>query len=293
MTVAFPGERGAFSELAAKEYFGTRQKAVSFPEFEDVFKVVAGGEHQFGIIPIENSFAGSIYQNYDMLLESGLNITGEIYLRINHHLMVNKGSHLRSINQIYSHPQAFAQCKKYLKRFGKDKLIAFPSTALAVKKIKEDNLKNTAAIASMQAAIDFDMKVVASKIEDNKANTTRFLVLSKNENKTKSDEMKTSIVFSIKNIPGALFKALSVFALRDIDLFKIESRPVNTRGFEYLFYLDFKGDIRSAVSKNAVSHLQEITTFYRMLGSYPVGAVVQPKYTKNPKSQGKMRQRLK
>ncbi len=280
MTIAFPGERGAFSELAAKEYFGKKQRAISFPEFEDVFKVVANGTHPFGIIPIENSFAGSIYQNYDMLLESGLNITGEIYLKINHQLMVNQGCDLKSVKRIYSHPQAFAQCKNYLKKFRKEQLIAFSNTALAVKKIKDDQLRDTAAIASMQAVIDYDMKVIESNIEDNKGNTTRFLVVSKKENKTRSEQMKTSIVFSMKNIPGALFKALSVFALRDIDLDKIESRPVNTRGFQYLFYLDFKGDIRSTVSKNAVSHLQEITTFYRMLGSYPIGRVVQPKYSK-------------
>ncbi|KMQ51643.1 Prephenate dehydratase [Chitinispirillum alkaliphilum] len=279
MSIAFPGERGAFSELAAKEYFGDEQRTVAYSEFEQVFQAVKDGEHTFGIVPIENSFAGSIYQNYDFLLESGLNIAGEIYLRIHHHLMANKGCTINSIKQVYSHPQAFAQCKQFLRnKFSKDDLISYPSTALAVKKIREEKLENVAAVASMQAAIDYDMDLLASNIEDNKANTTRFLALSKKMGTKESAQMKTSIVFSIKNIPGALFKALSVFALREIDLYKIESRPVLNRGFEYLFYLDFKGDIRSSVSMKAVSHLQEITTFYRLLGSYPVGDVVEPRY---------------
>ena len=280
MSVAFAGEPGSFSELAAREYFGSAEESFSYPEFENVFRSVAAGKHQFGIVPIENSLAGSIHQNYDMLLESKLHICGELFLRINHYLIANRGVKLSDVRRVFSHPQPLAQCKKYLKKYPKSTQIPFTSTSLAVKKIKDDKITDAAAIASMQAAIDYDMEVLASNIEDNPWNTTRFLVVSKKKQSQKSQNMKASVVFSMKNIPGALFKALSVFALRDIDLYKIESRPVHGKGFYYLFYLDCKGSSDDPALKNAISHLSEITTFYRLLGSYPVGREVFPKYKK-------------
>lgn len=281
MTVVFAGEKGSFGELAAKEYFGAATEVNGVPEFEDVFREVRRRKYDFGIIPIENSLAGSIHQNYDLLLESKLHITGEVYLRINHYLISNKGVSLNKVKRVFSHPQALAQCREYLKRFSRGSLVPVSNTALAVKKIKDEKLKDAGAVASMQAAIDYDMNVLASEIEDNIYNTTRFLILSRQPEEPSKGEKKTSVVFSMKNIPGALFKALSVFALRDVDLFKIESRPVHGKGFDYLFYLDCKGDIRDTALKNAVSHLKEITTFYRLLGSYNIGREIQPKYKKN------------
>lgn len=280
MKAVFAGERGAFGELAAKEYFGSKCGLESVPEFADVFNAVMNGVHSFGIVPIENSLAGSIHQNYDMLLESNLHITGEVLLRVGHFLIANKGVNFKRIKKVYSHPQALAQCKKFLKSSGLEP-VPCSNTAAAVRKIKDEGINDAAAIGSMQAAIEFDMKVLRGNIEDNQWNTTRFLILSRTPNKLKSSEIpqKTSIVFSTKNIPGALFKCLAVFALRDIDLFKIESRPVNGNGFKYLFYLDFRGDLSDEARKNAINHLQEITTFYRHLGSYPVGKVVHPKFS--------------
>lgn len=278
MGVVFAGEKGSFSELAAREFFGSTEEIGNLPEFEDVFKAVRQEKYKYGIVPIENSQAGSIHQNYDLLLESKLNIVGEIYLRINHYLVANKGAVLNQIKQVYSHPQALAQCRKYLRRFKRGSLIAVSNTALAVKKIKEERLIDSAAVASMQAVIDYNMEVLASNIQDNSFNTTRFLIVSRSAAQPTGGEVKTSVVFSVKNMPGALFKALSVFALRDVDLFKIESRPVHGKGFEYLFYLDCKGDIRDVALKNAISHLKEITAFYRLLGSYEVGREVEPKY---------------
>jgi len=277
MKVAFAGESGSYAELAAREYFGQNAKLVSVKEFSDVFNAVANDQCKYGIIPIENSMAGSIHQNYDLLLERNLHISGEIYLRVGHFLIGNKNSKIKDITHAYSHPQALTQCKNYLKKKG---IIPVPcsNTAYAVKKVRDDKLFNAAAISSMKAAADFDMKILDSNIEDNEWNTTRFLILSKNLKKLRrsNEPRKTSIVFSTKNIPGALFKCLAVFALRDIDLFKIESRPVNGKGFEYIFYLDFSGDLQSEDRKNAISHLQEITTFYRNMGSYPVGRHVNP-----------------
>ncbi len=292
MTIAFAGERGAFGELAAIEYFGEKEKSAAVPEFSDVFRGVARGRYRFGVVPIENSLAGSIHENYDRLLESNLHIVGEVLLRIRHFLIANKGISRRQIRRVFSHPAAFGQCRKFLKRFPYLTVVPVSNTAWAVKKIRNEGLNDAAAIASQQAAVDFDMQVLARNIEDTKWNTTRFLVVAKkfrfplpaakSASKSAAKRIKSSIVFSTKDIPGALYKCLSVFALRDINLYKIESRPVHGRGFQYLFYLDFAGDARNDVQRNAINHLQEITTFYRFLGSYPVGTPLDPEYRKRP-----------
>ena len=279
--IAFPGERGSFTEIAAIEYFGKDHQYVCVPEFIGVFEKVSSGICRYGIVPIENSSAGSIHQNFDALLESNLFITGEIMLRIGQCLIANKGVAKKDIKKIYSHPAVFPQCKKFLARHPSIEKTALPNTALAVKKIKDEKLTDAAAIASMQAAIDFNMDVLAKNIEDNPWNTTRFIIISKKTEKPAASPVKTSIVFSTKNIPGALFKCLGVFALRDIDLLKIESRPVHgVKGFNYLFYLDFAGNITDEAQKNALNHLQEITTFFRHLGSYNCGKLALPKYQK-------------
>ncbi|MBD3344667.1 MAG: prephenate dehydratase [Chitinivibrionales bacterium] len=282
MAIAFAGERGSFSELAAVEFFGGKQKPVPVQEFHNVFTAVASEEIKYGIVPIENSMAGSIHQNYDLLLENDLHIWGEVYLRVSHCLIANKGVSKKDIKTVYSHPQALAQCKKYLASMKKTEPFPVSNTARGVRKIKEEKLNDAAAIASMQAAIDYNMQILSKRIEDYKFNTTRFLILSKNYRKKipAKDNTKTSIVFTTKDIPGALFKSLSVFALRDINLLKIESRPLQGKNFEYLFYLDFEGKSDSEAQRNAINHLQEITSFLRILGSYPTGELKHPEYRK-------------
>ena len=282
MKIAFQGEKGAYSELAAAQYFGGRHTLVAVQEFDDVFDAISRSAVQLGIIPIENSLAGSIHQNYDLLLESDLFITGEIFLRISHYLIANHGVKPHNIRRVFSHPQGLAQCKKYLKKMDAVERIPVSNTAAAVRKIKDEQLLDSAAIASLQAAIDYDMNVLAKDIEDNKENITRFLILSKQQNRPQGSDkkLKTSVVFSLKNLPGALFRSLSVFALRDIDLLKIESRPVHGRPFEYLFYLDFEGGCDHERQANALNHLREITVFMRLLGSYERGKLVHPDYKK-------------
>ncbi len=272
MNVAFSGERGAFAELAAIEYFGGGVKLCAVPEFGDVFGGVLRGDYRFGVVPIENSLAGSIHQNYDLLLESGLHIAGEVQLRIRHFLIANRGTDARTIRRILSHPAVFPQCRRFLKKHPRWTPVPVSNTAAAVKTILSEKLHDAAAIGSLQAAIDFDMEVLARNIEDPGENTTRFLVVAKKPKFPPSSaiRIKSSIVFSMKNIPGALYKCLSVFALRDINLYKIESRPVHGKGFQYLFYLDFEGDARRGAQRNAINHLREIASFYRFLGSYAV-----------------------
>jgi len=283
MIIAYAGEPGAFSELAAVEYCGTRARVVPMPDFDGVFKAVIARRADRGIVPIENSLAGSIHQNYDLLLSHRLYITGEISLRIAHCLIANKGVALANVKRIYSHPQALAQCKKHLRSIRRAEIIPVSSTAGAVKKIRDERMFDAAAIGSLQAVMDYKMAVLARNIEDNELNTTRFIVLSRKPlapGRRRAAPAKTSILFSTKNEPGALFKALSVFAMRDINLLKIESRPVMTGKFEYRFYLDFSGNHWEERQKNALNHLQEITSLYRLLGSYPVGREVRPTYRK-------------
>jgi prephenate dehydratase len=282
MKIAFAGERGSFAELAAAQYFGPRHTLVSVPEFENVFNAVSKGRVHGGVIPIENSLTGSIHQNYDLLLESKLSITGELFLRVSHYLIANHGVKPRNIKRVFSHPQGLAQCKRHLKKFPSAECVPVSNTAFAVKKIRDERLLDSAAVASLQAAIDYDMNVLDRNIEDNKANITRFLFLSRKPVvlRKASEPLKTSVVFSLKNMPGALFRGLSVFALRDIDLVKIESRPVHGKPFEYLFYLDFEGGCNQERQANALNHLKEITVFMRVLGTYARGRLVSPEYKK-------------
>jgi len=282
MKAVYAGERGSFAELAAREYFGAECRLEQVGLFDDVFVAVKKEQATYGIVPIENTRGGSVHQNYDLLLEHGISIVGELNLKIGQYLIANRGATIAKIRQVLSHPQALSQCRTYLGRHRRMQPVETVNTALAVKQIRDEGATDKAAIASMQAAIDFDMRVLAENIQDDKNNMTRFLVLSRRAHRSHPGDgpVKTSIVFSIKNIPGALFKALSVFSLRDIDLFKIESRPMFGQGFQYMFYLDFEGAATAKKQRNALSHLREMTTFFRLLGSYPVGRQVIPDYRK-------------
>jgi len=268
--VAFQGELGAYSELAALEYFQYEVTVVPKPSFAAVFESVKAGETEHGVIPIENSLTGSIHDNYDLLLAHDLVITGEIKLRIVHNLLVNPGTKLEDIRRVYSHPQGLSQCKDLLYGLHQADLISVYDTAGAARRVKETGSREEAAVASEQAALDYGLEVLRAGIESNHKNFTRFLVLSR-ELDDPRDKSKTSVVFATRNIPGALFKSLSVFALRDIDLYKIESRPIPGSPWEYMFYLDFAGDVRDEVIGRALGHLGEIASYLKVLGSYRQG----------------------
>ena len=265
--VAFQGERGAYSEIAARTFFGDRIELLACLTFDLVFKKVEGGVATYAVIPIENSLAGSIHQNYDLLLKHRLQIIGELNVRIVHHLIANPGATLKSVRRLFSHPQALMQCQKSTAKLKRVEIVPTYDTAGSVKKIKQERILDGAAIASELAARIYGMKILKRQVEDNPENFTRFLVLSK-KSKTPDGADKTSIVFSVRNVPGALFRSLSVFALRDIDLYKIESRPLHGKPWEYFFYIDFAGSLVDKNCKNAVDHLAEIATFIKILGSY-------------------------
>jgi prephenate dehydratase len=268
--IVFQGERGAFSERAARKFFGMEIEPVPQPAFADVFQRVSCGDCDAGVIPIENSLAGSVHQNYDLLLKFDLSIVGEVILRIVHNLMALPGVSMAEIRRVYSHPQALEQCRDFLEQWQGVEIVPTYDTAGSAKLICEQNLRDAAAIASLQAAEDYGLEILKKGVESNHQNFTRFLILSR-EGIVPEKGGKTSIVFSTKDIPGVLFKALSVFALRDINLLKIESRPLHGSPWQYLFYLDFEGSMQEEACRNAIGHLREITTFLKVLGSYAAG----------------------
>lgn len=266
--VAFQGELGAFSQRAALQILGRSVQPMPCASFEDVFEAVAQRKAATAVIPIENSLAGSIHQNFDLLARHSLEAIGETYVRIEHHVIAQRDTKLSQVQQIYSHPVALAQCQKFLRKLAKVEKVSFYDTAGSVKMIRERGLKNAAAIASADAARIYRMKILARGVEDNQENYTRFLALAPRGRYARAGE-KTTVVFSLKNEPGALFKALSVFALRNIDLTKIESRPIHGKPWQYLFYVDLMSDINSRECSNALRHLQEMTPYFQVLGCYP------------------------
>lgn len=265
MKVSFQGEVGAYSEQAVFNYFGNIE-TVPCESFDVMFDSVVSGKSTAALAPIENSLAGSIHQNYDLLLRHNLHIIGEYFLRVEHCLIGMPDSKIEDIKKAISHPQALGQCAAYLRERGIKPETGY-DTAGSVKILKASGALDTAAIASRRAAEIYGMKILQEGIEDNPENYTRFLAIQ-SEPKIPAGESKTSIVFTLKNIPGSLFKAMSVFALRDIDLTKIESRPLQGKPWEYLFYIDFIGSIHDETSKRALDHLGEYALMLRVLGSY-------------------------
>jgi prephenate dehydratase len=267
MRVAFQGEPGAYSEQAVFNYFG-EIGTKPCESFDMVFDSVVSDSCEAGLIPIENSLAGSIHQNYDLLLRHDLHIVGEYLLRVRHCLITSPGVKKEEVKKAISHPQALGQCAGYLRSHGIKAEQAY-DTAGSVKMLKESGARDTVAIASRRAAELYGMQILEEGIEDNAENYTRFLAISKAAVVGPEGKAKTSIVFTLKNEPGSLFKAMSVFALRDIDLTKIESRPLQGKPWEYLFYIDFIGATHEETVRKALDHLSEYALMLRLLGSYP------------------------
>jgi prephenate dehydratase len=271
LRVAFQGERGAYSEAAAVAFFGNSVEPVPHNDFDSVFEAVTQGQADRGVLPVENSLAGSIHRNYDLLLRYELSIVGEIQLPIAHQLIALPGVALGDIKKIYSHPQALAQCEHSLtKLLPQAERIAAYDTAGGVKMIKEQAIADAAGLASQRAAEIYGMNILQPDMQDDAENFTRFVIVAR-EPVVPQGQTKTSIVFAMDNIPGSLFKSLAVFALRDIDLTKIESRPLQGKRWQYFFYIDFIASQHEERGRNALNHLKEITSYFKVLGSYPRG----------------------
>ena len=276
ITVAFQGELGAFSEMAARTYFHEKVQVAPQPNFTALFNAVASGACTHGMAPIENTLMGSIHENYDLLLKHDLQIVGELKLRIIHNLIVNPGVRLEDIRHIYSQAPALAQCIDFIQSLEGAEAVFATDTAGAVKNLKASGAQDAGAIAGAQAAIDYDLEILRSGIENNHHNYTRFLVIAR-EGVQPESAAKTSMVFAMKNVPGALFKSLCVFALRDINLLKIESRPLEGRPWEYSFYLDIEGHLGQEPCARAIEHLKEVASFVKILGAYAPGKTLEGK----------------
>jgi prephenate dehydratase len=271
--VAFQGDYGSYSELAIRSYFGQDAQVLPRPDFQSLFNAVELGEATHGMVPIENTLMGSILDNYDLLLERSLYITGETKLRIVHNLIVNPGVLIEDIREIHSQSPALAQCTKIIASLPNASAVATHDTAGSVRDLKESGSRNTAAIASKQAAIDYDLEIIREGIEDNHQNFTRFVVVAKAPLEPESSA-KTTVIFSLKNEPGSLYKSLGAFAEAGINLQKIESRPIAGKPFEYTFYLDFEGSQNEQTCKAALDDLATHATLLRVLGSYQQGELV-------------------
>ncbi len=266
MTIAFQGEPGAYSEAAAQR-FAPGIDVLPCRSFEDVFAAVASGRAARGILPMENSVGGSIHRNYDLLVEHELPIVGEVELQVDHCLLGRPGAKLAEIRTVYSHPQALAQCEDYLRSLGPIEIVAVYDTAGSAKMVAEGARADAGAVASRRAAELFGLEVLADGVQDYASNVTRFVLISRSLESV-ADANKTSLVFALKSKPGALFRALSCFALRDINLTKLESRPIRGRPWEYMFYVDVDISRHALDYGRAVTQLGEFTQWVRTLGSY-------------------------
>src|SRR6185369_8523101 len=266
MKIAYQGEPGAFSEAAARRVEKDAE-LVPCRSFEEVFDTVKAATATYGVLPIENSIGGSIHRNYDLLLERDLPIVAEVELPVIHHLLALPGTNLAGLKRVYSHPQGLAQCERFLHSLSGVEIIATYDTAGSAKMVADAGLLDAAAIASARAGEVFGLQPLASSIQDFDDNITRFLVIGRRPLKNTVAD-KTTIVFTIPNEPGALFKALSVFALRGVDLTKLESRPIPGRPWEYLFYADLAAARDELICARALSHLAEFAPTLRTLGSY-------------------------
>lgn len=265
--IAFQGERGAYSEEAAIQFFGHDIEFVTCKDIPGVFNAVEAGAADYGVVPVENSIEGSINETYDLLLSTSLKVSGEINLRVSHCLIIHPEADPSRIRRVISHPQALAQCRVYLLSKGYE-VVPNYDTAGSVKKILEERLLDTAAIASERAAQIYGMKILERQIEDYGRNYTRFLVLGARDSDPTGDD-KTSVILSLPHIPGSLYRALEEFAVRNINLTKIESRPTKHRPFEYYFFIDFEGHRSDVPVREALSALSRKTLFLKVLGSYP------------------------
>ena len=274
MLIAFQGETGAYSEAAGAKY-DPSATFLPCPAFEDVFAAVDAGRAGCGVLPIENSIGGTIHRNYDLLVQNELRIVGEVELPVRHHLLVLPGTTFAQLKQVYSHPQALAQCDRFLRGLTGVEIVATYDTAGSAKMIKEQRLAGVGAVASERAGAIFGLETLQAGIQDHADNTTRFLIVTRAADVdgmlAGRDANKTTIVFTLPNTPGALFKALSVFALREIDVTKIESRPTG-RPWEYLFHLDLAVGQHELRCARALSHLAEFASSLKVLGSYPAVA---------------------
>lgn len=267
LKIAFQGEHGAYSEMASLQHFGSNIELMPFKTLFEVFGTVENRKANYAVVPIENSIEGSVNETYDLLINTRMTVCNEIYFHVVHCLISYKESDLSKIRTVYSHPQALAQCRSFLRKHMMEP-IPFFDTAGSVKMLKEFPKDNTGAIASQRAAETYELEVIEKGIEDNKNNYTRFIVLSDGDSEPTGND-KTLAIFTIKHLPGALYKVIGEFSSMDINLTMIVSRPTKGTPWEYNFFVDFEGHRNDSKIKECLERLRNNTEFFKVLGSYP------------------------
>lgn len=270
--VAFQGIFGAYSEQALRQHFGDEVVAHPCPDLATLFEAIESGQVQYACLPVENALAGAVNQAYELLMDSDLRIQAEVILHVHHALMIPRGMDVSSIRFVRSHPQALAQCDRYIRR-GEYKPVPYYDTAGSAHDLAEAPQPHTAAIASELAARLYDLEIVEREIEDVPFNYTRFFILG-HETPERGAQNKTSIVFATRHRPAALYECLGELAMRGLNVTKIESRPRRNRPWEPVFYLDFEGHWQDQACQEALTQLLQRASFVKMLGSYPAASKV-------------------
>jgi prephenate dehydratase len=274
MKVAFQGERGAYSEEAIYQFFGPDAETLPRETFEAIFEAAESGAAEYGILPVENSTAGSINQAYDLLLDHDLRVWGEAILRVRHALLAPPGTALADVRRVRSHPHALAQCHRYLANHGWAAETAY-DTAGSARDLAAAPEPGVAAIASRLAGQLYELEELDYGIEDSLYNYTRFFLLS-HQDPPRAQRNKTSVVFAVRHQPGALYDCMGEFAKRRVNLTKLESRPRPNRPWQYTFYLDFDGHCQDPECEAALMGLLRRSSFVKLLGSYPAATTPRP-----------------
>lgn len=270
LIIAFQGEPGAYSEEAARCHFGNGTQTLPCESFTAIFQALQRGDATTGILPVENALAGTVAQSYELLMEYDFRVQAEYILPITHCLLVVEGTSLDDIRQVKSHPQALAQCADTLRRRGWEAVASY-DTAGAARKLAEHPETGTAVIASALAGKLYGLVVLESGMEDDPVNSTRFFIIGRDD-APRQDPSKTSLVFAVRHRPRALYDCLGAFAQRNINLTKIESRPMRGRAWQYWFYLDFEGHWQDPDAEAALVDLLRQASIVKMLGSYPAAS---------------------
>jgi chorismate mutase / prephenate dehydratase len=267
VTVGFQGVPGSFSEQALFEYFGKKVATKNVAEFGDIFTELKNKNIDYGVLPIENSSTGGISDVYDLLNKYDFSIVGEVCLKVNHNLMGVKGAEIDDIKEVYSHSQAFGQCSDFLKNYPNWKLIPYHNTAKSAEFVNEQNNNSVAAIASEKAAEIYDLRILHKNINSNSTNTTKFVIIGR-EMKVDEGCDKISIVLSTAHRAGYLYNVLRNFAEKNINLLKIESRPIKDKPWEYFFHIDFEGNLNDETIDQAIEEIKKNCKYFKLLGNY-------------------------
>lgn len=267
LKVGFQGTVGSFSEQALVEYFGEQVDVYPVNQFKDVFNDLKNGKIHYGVLPIENSSTGAITEVYDLLREYGLYIVGSTCVKVDHNLLGVKGTKIEDIKEVYSHSQAFKQSSGFLNKNNNWTLIPYYNTAISAELIKNENCKYKAAIGSKKASEVYGLDIIKANINNSNNNYTRFIIIGKNL-EIKNDNDTISIVISSPHKAGALYNSLRVFKENNLNMIRIESRPVIKRPWEYFFYIDFQGNLDDNTVKEAINYIQSNSSYFKILGNY-------------------------